>query len=363
MKRQSVAEPSLITASSPIMARNPTTALNPTTASSLPARVPAWLVSSALADANEQIRPSLLDLDSADIVSLRMTARSWIGREIGFVSNPRFTQPRAGSVIFRNDLAQQQGRAGRLRRRHANLPVYLGRLCEAPLLTLELERQLFERMNFLLHQAAMHQSLLNPDRPSKLRLQIIERLALLSQWHRDRIVEANLRLVISIVKKIVNSTNTFDELLSEGIVGLIRAVERFDFDRGFRFSTYATQVIRRNAFRTIVDDQQERQKVIGAIEELDVQAGDKDRSSAISEKRWHELRNRLKVMMTHLDRREKLIIRARFSLGSHRKVHTLQSLANRLGISKERVRQLEARAMRKLQAMSDNVELTMLKVS
>ena len=57
-------------------------------------------------------------------------------------------------------------------------------------------------------------------------------------------------------------------------------------------------------------------------------------------------------MLNDLDRREKLIIRARFSLGSHRKVHTLQSLADRLGISKERVRQLERRAMEKLQEMA-----------
>jgi RNA polymerase primary sigma factor len=58
-----------------------------------------------------------------------------------------------------------------------------------------------------------------------------------------------------------------------------------------------------------------------------------------------------------LDRRERFIIRARFSLGSHRRVHTLQSLADRLGVSKERVRQLEQRAMEKLRAMAGTVAL------
>jgi RNA polymerase primary sigma factor len=65
-------------------------------------------------------------------------------------------------------------------------------------------------------------------------------------------------------------------------------------------------------------------------------------------------------MLDDLDRREKLIIRARFSLGSHRKVHTLQSLANRLGVSKERVRQLERRALEKLRAMAGDVKLAEL---
>ncbi|MDE0864128.1 MAG: RNA polymerase subunit sigma-70, partial [Rubripirellula sp.] len=63
------------------------------------------------------------------------------------------------------------------------------------------------------------------------------------------------------------------------------------------------------------------------------------------------------------DRREKFIVRARFALGSHRKVHTLQSLADRLGISKERVRQLERRAMDKLRALAGEVQLVELDAS
>ena len=76
--------------------------------------------------------------------------------------------------------------------------------------------------------------------------------------------------------------------------------------------------------------------------------------SAFSEQRWHLLRSRLAGMLNSLDRREKFIIRARFALGSHRKVKTLQAIANRLGVSKERVRQLESRATKKLIAMADS---------
>jgi len=97
--------------------------------------------------------------------------------------------------------------------------------------------------------------------------------------------------------------------------------------------------------------------VSSGLQDMDIEISDEGRSSAISEKRWHELRSRLAVMLDDLDRREKFIVRARFSLGSHRKVHTLQSLADRLGISKERVRKLERRAMDKWQTMAGEVQL------
>lgn len=314
-----------------------------------------------------EIEPQLTSLEDADSETLRALTKKWRKRDIALITNPTFDQADAGTEIFAEELnlAPRQSELGiaALRKSGVDLPIHLSRLCEAPLLRQEQERCLFQRMNFLLHQAALHQSLLNPDRPSRARLELIERLVLLAEWHRDRIVEANVRLVFSIVKKFVNPNNTFDDLLSDGIVGLIRAVEKFDYDRGFRFSTYATQVVRRNSYRTVVSNQQERQKVVGGLQELDVEISDEGRSSAISEKRWHELRSRLAVMLDDLDRREKLIIRARFSLGSHRKVHTLQSLADRLGISKERVRQLERRAMEKLRSMAGEVQLSELEPS
>lgn len=130
--------------------------------------------------------------------------------------------------------------------------------------------------------------------------------------------------------------------------------------RGFRFSTYATQVLRRNAYRVVVQNQQARQKTAGGLQDMEIDLAAEERESAISEKRWHELRSRLSVMLNELDRREKFIIRARFSLGSHRRVHTLQALADRLGVSKERVRQLELRAMDKLRHMVGNVQLAEL---
>lgn len=329
------------------------------TASQLSARAPGWMKHAELAACNADVDALVPNLKSLDAVELRKRTKTWLKRELGFISNASFTDPKAAKSVFEGELnlAPRKSELGiaALRKSGIDLPIHLSRLCEATLLKPEQEVMLFRRMNFLLHQASVHRSLLNRDRPSRVRLELIERLVLMAEWHRDRIVEANLRLVFSIVKKFVNPNNTFDDLLSDGIIGLIRAVEKFDFDRGFRFSTYATQVVRRNSYRTVVTKQQDRQKVVGGLQDMDIEISDDERTSAISEGRWHELRSRLAVMLDDLDRREKLIIRARFSLGSHRKVHTLQSLADRLGISKERVRQLERRAMEKLRLMAGDV--------
>ena len=325
---------------------------------------PSWLgldeLSAAIAETDQNVQ----SLDELSREELKRATTRRVKKEIDFIGNAKFSNPQLGKKIFGQplNLAPRQAELGiaAIRKSGADMPVHLGRLCEAPLLKPEQERMLFRRMNYLLQQASIHRSLLNPSRPSKKRLELIDRLLALAEWHRDRIVEANLRLVFSIVKKFVNPNNGFDELLSDGIVALIRAVEKFDFDKGFRFSTYATQVIRRNSYRTVVDNQQERQKTVSGIQEMEIDIEDEGRESAISEQRWHELRSHLSVMLDQLDRREKFIIRARFSLGAHRKVHTLQSLANRLGVSKERVRQLERRAMEKLRALAGNIQLAEL---
>lgn len=332
----------------------------------LRARPPAWLKMDELNEANREADGLVEALEDADSQELKSRTKRRLREEISFIANPDFSDARLGKRIFSEplNLAPRQAELGiaAIRRSGIDMPIHLGRLCEAPLLKPEQEKMLFQRMNYLLQQAAVHRSLLDPNRPSRVRLELIDRLLALAAWHRDRIVEANLRLVFSIVKKFVNSNNNFDDLLSDGIVALIRAVEKFDFDRGFRFSTYATQVIRRNSYRTVVLKQQERQKTVGGLQDMDLDITDEGRESAISEKRWHELRSRLSVMLDDLDRREKFIIRARFSLGSHRKVHTLQALANRLGVSKERVRQLERRAMDKLRAMAGDANLADLQV-
>lgn len=326
--------------------------------------VAKWLRSPELAAANAAWSPERIGFGDGSKETLKRMTRRLLKTEIGLIAHDEFARPGSGEAIFATplELAPPSNRLGltTLKRSGADLPDQVGRLCEAKLLTPEQEVLLFRRMNFLRYQALLERQQLDPERPSRKAIERVHRLLALADWHRDRIVEANTRLVFSIVKKFVNANNSFDDLLSEGIFALLRAVEKFDFGRGFRFSTYATQVVRRGAYRQVMDSQQERTKLQSGVEDLGLDVSDEGRQSAIGEQRWHQLQSRLNLMLGDLDRRERLIIRARFSLGSHRRVHTLQSLADRLGVSKERVRQLEQRALEKLRAMAGSAEVAEL---
>jgi RNA polymerase sigma factor (sigma-70 family) len=276
----------------------------------------------------------------------------FLSTPIDFIDNVEFRSTRSeaeilGDCLFGTKDGERNSRPTKL----PDLPVYLARLCETKLLKPDEERELFQRMNYLRYRAEKLRQSLAGIKAKPADVQRCIGLAKAADWYRDAIVKANMRLVISIVKKFVNPNNNFDDLLSDGIVALIRAVDKFDFDRGFRFSTYATQVVRRNAYRNVMQKQKERLQVTTSVHEPGVDISDEVREPTMSEARWHLLRSRLSTMLDHLDRREKLIIRARFSLGSHRNVKTLQRLADRLGVSKERVRQLEKRSLEKLRGM------------
>lgn len=243
--------------------------------------------------------------------------------------------------------------------KYARLPPHLAGLCERALLKPEQESSMFQRMNYLRYRAhCILQGIESiPKKYEQWSIERAEGLLRAANWYRDNIVQANLRLVMSIVKKFANPQCSFDDLLSDGIVALMRAVEKFDYDRGFRFSTYATQVVRRNSYRLVMERQDERMKVTNSVYEPNMDVADDIHSPTMSEGRWNSLRQHLGSLLDQLDRRDKFIIRARFSLGGHRRVQTLQKLADALGVSKERVRQLEKRAMDKLRLLADDQPL------
>lgn len=276
-----------------------------------------------------------------------------LGQSGEFITNPQFAEAGAERAILGDDfLSSCAPLPGQPERKRISLPPHLANLCEDALLTPEQEPQLFQRMNYLRYRA--HQVLSQHDHQSVGQWDIERATGLLraADWYRDTIVRANLRLVMSVVKKFANPQCSFDDLLSDGIMALIRAVDKFDYQLGFRFSTYATQVVRRNSYRFVMDRQEERFQVSNCISEQGLDLAEDVSESSMSEQRWQTLQLHLRRLLGRLDRREKFIIRARFSLGSHRRVQTLQKLADRLRISKERVRQLEKRAMEKLAAMA-----------
>ena len=133
----------------------------------------------------------------------------------------------------------------------SGLPAYLAGLYEVPLLTREQEVHLFRKMNYLKYHASRLREKLDMDQPQRRLMDRIESLFEESVAAKNQIISANLRLVVSIAKRHVSQAEDFFDLVSDGNLSLIRAVEKFDFSRGNRFSTYATWAIMKNFARSI----------------------------------------------------------------------------------------------------------------
>ncbi len=286
---------------------------------------------------------------------LAVRIRRVLQTEIEFIDNADFHSAGAESLTMDGELLYE-GVCGSSKRSSEpkSVPTHLVRMCQNTVLKSEDEVALFRRMNFLRFKANTYRSKLKLATSTDHDLARIHGLLAAADWYRNRLIRANMRLVISIVKKFANVENSFDDLLSDGVIALIRAIDKFDYDKGFRFSTYATQVIRRNAYRTVMQKYTEKKKVSSSLDDLELDIMQPDRSSNVDEYRWQQLRTKMMELVDQLDRRERFIVRARFSLGAHRRVQTLQRLADVLGVSKERVRQLEKRALEKLRSLSNS---------
>jgi len=223
-------------------------------------------------------------------------------------------------------------------------------LCAARIMTVPEEISVVRRMHYLKYLAWQ---ILTGDAVDAWDLVRAAGLMKAAQWHRDLMVQSNMRLVVSIVKKLPVPQVWHDELVSDGIVALLRAVDKFDPSRGYRFCTYATPVIRRECFQQIQARTEERSRYTQS-QALPMLASTHVGIDSNSDRaHWIAWRGRLETLMDKLTRREQLIIRSRYCLGAHRNVKTLQRLAAALKISKERVRQLEYSALAKLRAAAE----------
>jgi RNA polymerase primary sigma factor len=234
--------------------------------------------------------------------------------------------------------------------------VHLARMCAVPLLTADEEQLLFRRLNYVKMRASkLRRRLLKTHAQLELVEHIEEHLSEIQAIER-RLIQSNLRLVASLVKKFVNESNAFDELFSEGVMSLMRAVEKFDFAFGYRFSTYATQAIRRHLYREVVNRQQDRIRFVAAEPMIMEEVEDDRTSVGFDEEGWSHRISLLEKVLGQLDERERYIVKRRYGLGDDRRAHTLQSLADELGVCKERVRQLQQRALGKLVSMADDFD-------
>ncbi len=136
----------------------------------------------------------------------------------------------------------------------SGLPPYLASLYEVPLLSRNQEAHLFRKMNFLKYKACKLREKLDAGQPKSTLMDQIEELYEEAVATKNQIIRANLRLVVSIAKRHVGPVENFFELVSDGNMSLMRAVEKFDYARGFKFSTYASWAIMKNFARTIPDE-------------------------------------------------------------------------------------------------------------
>jgi RNA polymerase sigma factor (sigma-70 family) len=289
-----------------------------------------------------------------------MRALRILATKLEFMQHPSFSDPSQRDVILGPPPAPAEGKAPRRLRAPKGLPPYLTSLYEVPLLSREHEAHLFRKMNYLKFLAHELREKIDPSRVKTSDLDLIERYQEEALAVKNQIIRANLRLVVSIAKRHVGPSNNFFELVSDGNMSLIRAVEKFDYSRGNKFSTYASWAIMKNFARTIPEENYRRDRFVTGHEEMFEAAADNRTDEHEYESALKRMQEAIKGMLGRLDDRERQIIIGRYGLNGTSE-HTLEQLGRTLGITKERVRQIESRAQDKLRkfAFEQKLDLPM----
>ena len=160
---------------------------------------------------------------------------------------------------------------------------------------------------------------------------------------RNQVMEQNLGLVRRMASKLSNSWQDEREFYSEGCLALMDAVEKFDPERGFQFSTYATTCIRNRHYRLFRN--RGRGPVFLPLEDESQLITDTKGDTPLTD----DSRKMVKAILAELSDRERELIELRFGLDEERKSRSYQQVAKQVGLSKERVRQLVQKAILTIQ--------------
>jgi RNA polymerase primary sigma factor/RNA polymerase sigma factor len=275
---------------------------------------------------------------------------------VQYVYNELFDAPDAAAQIDRlrpRPVRKDNEPDETLQHPPSELPPYLQDLYRTPLLTREEEAQLFARMNCLLHEAEIARQALaeKGDRSQAADVTAVEVPLSAAGVIKNKIIQANLRLVVSIAKRHTRTHPALSlfELVSDGNVALMRAAERFDFARGFRFSTYASWAIMRGFARSVPETVAHHGRFQTGCDEVFEFVGDASDSLESNETSAATAKTAVLDGLDALDDRERTIVVRHFGLASgDGAAVTLDAIGRDLGISKERVRQIELRALAKL---------------
>jgi RNA polymerase sigma factor (sigma-70 family) len=292
-------------------------------------------------------------------------AQHLLEQPLEYIYHPSFDDPaREGEIVALMPGEEAYHARRREMRVPKDVPAELAPLYEWPLLNKEQEQHLFRKMNYLKYRAAkLRERLSTPTGKIDAaaartpELDRIEELQGQASDVKDLLINANMRLVVSIAKRHAAQAENFFELLSDGNMSLIRAVEKFDFGRGFKFSTYASWAIMKNFARSIPEEKHRRERYVTGHEDLFEASPDNRTDEQECLASAEQAAFRVNRLLEYLDPREREIIRMRAGLDEDGRPHTLEEIGKKLSITKERVRQLNVRIMKKLRDLAQDQEM------
>ncbi len=286
-------------------------------------------------------------------------AERLIEAPVDYMYNPEFDDPAKEADILGPMPGETEFFAKmQTMRAPKDVEAHMAYLYGRPLLNREQEAHLFRKMNFLKHKLHLHKQSIDPGRARVQDIQTIEDLQEQIKFVRDLLIECNQRLVHAQASKRLSVGQSIDELKSDANLSLMRAVEKFDYSRGNKFSTYATWAIMKNFARSIPDENTRKQRYMTGADDYfdgkaDVRTDEQEVLAAAD-----AARNRVNVLLEQLDPRTREVIKMRTGLDGSEEM-TLEQIGQHFGITKERVRQINVRGMKQLRerAMQENVEL------